>query len=246
MIDPSRILDSLFEGLGSDEGPDFPLLPTQIPTIDVPQDIDIVGISHTSHTSHWANEQPEKTSSVSGGVKVFPVGVSRVTSSCVEGVGSVGSVGSDPNPPLQEGSFLFPLSSEKVGRVGSEVGPAGHSSPISPSDVRAGVARELRALADLGRTGPAALRDAIEITVAKIRNSAALAESQWNGSRCHVCNDSLNDDRAVVAVMQGHPGKPLHMHTGCHAEHKARRTALVEEIMRAAGYETDQRTGDAA
>jgi hypothetical protein len=246
MIDPSRILDSLFEGLGPDEGSDFPLLPTQLPTVGVSQHTDITAISHTSRTSHTANEQPEKTSSISSSVRVVPAGVSRVTSSCAESVGSVGSVGSDPNPPLQEGSFLFPLSSEKVGSVGRGPAAAGRSVPLSPTDVRAGVARELRALADLGRAGPDALRDAVEITAAKIRNSAALAESQWNGSRCHVCDDSLNDDRVVVAVMQGHPGKPLHMHAGCHAEHKARRTAIVDGIMTAAGYGAGTTDGEVA
>ena len=115
------------------------------------------------------------------------------------------------------------------------ISPPGAPLPIAPSDVRAGVERELRALAEGGRTGPDALRDAVEITVAKIRNASALVERQAHDGRCHVCQDPLDGTRPEVAVMQGHPGKPLHMHAGCHADHKARRTALVDRIMEAAG-----------
>ena len=235
MIDPFRILDGLFEGLGSGEGSDFPEFPTSFPTVEDPQSTVIAAFSHVSRVSHGENEQSDKTPSIPDDVTDFSGCGSRVTSSCAEGVGSVGSVGKDPYPPLQNPSLSFPLSSEKVGRVGNEVGPAGRSVPISPADVRAGVARELRALEALGRTGPDALRDAIEIAVAKIRNSAALVETQAADGRCHVCREPLDGARPEVAVMQGHPGKPLHMHAGCHADHKARRTALVDRIMEAAG-----------
>ena len=117
--------------------------------------------------------------------------------------------------------------------------------PISPADVRAGVERELRALADLGRSGPDTLRDAIEITRAKIRNSAALVERQPADGRCHVCRGSLDDSRPEVSVMQGKPGLPLHMHADCHAEHKRRRTEIVDRIMAAANLGADRMGGEA-
>ncbi len=119
-------------------------------------------------------------------------------------------------------------------------------STISPFDVRAGVARELRALADDGREGPAALRDAVEITQAKIRNSEALAERQTNGASCHVCDEPLDDSAPVIAVLSGKPGAHLFLHAGCHDDYRARRTALVDRIMAAAGYGEPHTTGEAA
>ncbi len=99
-------------------------------------------------------------------------------------------------------------------------------SAISPSDVRAGVARELRALAEDGREGPDALRDAVEITRAKIRNSEALAERQANGAACHVCDEPLDDSAPVVAVLSGKPRGPLFLHAGCHDAYRTRRDGL--------------------
>ena len=125
---------------------------------------------------------------------------------------------------------------ELMAEVDRLVPPPGDPLPISPTDVRAGVARELRALADLDRTGPDALRDAIEITAAKVRNSAALAESQAMDGRCHVCRETLDGTKPEVALMQGGASTRLHIHSACHAAHKARRTALVDRIMTAAGY----------
>ena len=107
---------------------------------------------------------------------------------------------------------------------------------ISPADVRAGVARELRVLAEDGREGPGALRDAIAITAAKIRNAEALAERQAHGGRCHVCDEALDDSAPVVAVLSWSRGGPLHLHWGCCEAYSARRAALVERIMAAAGY----------
>lgn len=108
---------------------------------------------------------------------------------------------------------------------------------ITPADVRAGVARELRALEILGRTGPAALRDAIEITAGKIRNAPALVEHQAHPGLCHACGQALDGSRPEVAIMQAKGGGHLWLHGGeCHAEHGRRRTALVDSIMRAAGY----------
>ena len=107
---------------------------------------------------------------------------------------------------------------------------------ITPADVRAGVAREMRALAEDGREGPDALQDAVEITRAKIRNAPALAERQANDGRCHACGEPLDGSRAEVAVLNP-GGRALHMHGGaCHQAHSRRRAALVDRIMAAAGY----------
>ncbi len=118
--------------------------------------------------------------------------------------------------------------------------------PILPSDVRAGVERELRALAEDGCTGPDALRDAIVITRSKIRNSPVLGERQSHDGRCHVCGSVLDDARPVVAVMQAKGGRRLWLHSECHAEHSRRTAALVDSIMAAAGYGADRREGEAA
>ncbi len=108
--------------------------------------------------------------------------------------------------------------------------------PIGPDEVRAGVARELQSLADLGLSEAAALVRAVEITTAKIRNSPVLVERQVHDGRCHVCGDALDDTRPVVAVMQA-KGGPLWLHHGaCCLEHSRRRAALVDSIIAAAGY----------
>ncbi len=124
--------------------------------------------------------------------------------------------------------------------------PPGDPLPISPADVRAGIERELRALAEDGREGPDALRDAVGITRAKIRNSEALAERQANGAACHVCDGPLDDTAPVIAVLTGKRGASLFLHAECHDAYRARRVALVDRIMAAAGFGADQQTGDAA
>lgn len=124
--------------------------------------------------------------------------------------------------------------------------PPGDPLPISPSDVRAGVARELRALAEGGREGADALRDAVEITRAKIRNSEALAERQANGAACHVCDQPLDDTLPVIAVLSWSRGAPLYLHAACHDAYRARRTALVDRIMASAGYGETLTNGAAA
>lgn len=108
--------------------------------------------------------------------------------------------------------------------------------PIPLATVRAAVEREVRALAEDGRGGPAALRDAIAITAAKIRNSEALAERQAHGGRCHVCDEAFDDSLQVIAVLSWSRGSPLHLHTKCHHTYSARRIALVDQIMVAAGF----------
>ncbi len=109
--------------------------------------------------------------------------------------------------------------------------------PISPDDVRAGISRELHALADLGLSDAAALVRAVEITAGKIRNSPVLIERQIHAGQCHACNGPLDDTRPMVAVLQAKGGSPLWLHHGaCCLEHSRRRAALVSKIMRAAGY----------
>ena len=111
------------------------------------------------------------------------------------------------------------------------------AATISPADVRAGMARELQSLADLGLSDEAALARAVEITAAKIRNSEVLAERQAHAGRCHACGDALDDTRPVVAVLQAKGGGHLWLHHGkCCLDHSRRRAALVSKIMVAAGY----------
>ena len=123
--------------------------------------------------------------------------------------------------------------------------PASEPLPISSADVRAGVERELRALAVLGRTGAAAQRDAIEITRAKVRNAPVLAERQLDGGRCHVCEEVLDDALPVIAILTGKSGAHLFVHSKCHDEHRRRVSALVERVMAGAGYGADEPTGAA-
>lgn len=138
-----------------------------------------------------------------------------------------------------------PLMAE-VARLAPLTLPPGNPLPIAPNQVRAGVERELRALAEDGRTGPDAERDAIEITRAKIRNSEALAERQADAGRCHGCGGVLDDSLPVVSVLTGKRDTVLILHAGCHGEHSLRIAALVERIMAAAGYGADRREGEAA
>ncbi len=112
--------------------------------------------------------------------------------------------------------------------------------PIGPDEVRAGVARELHALADLGLPDAVALARAVEITEAKIRNSPVLVERQAHDGRCHACGESLDGTRPEIAVMQAKGAGRLWLHSGtCHAEHSRRRVAQVDDIMAMAGYGPD-------
>ena len=120
-------------------------------------------------------------------------------------------------------------------------------NPIPAADVKAGIERELRALAGLGRSGSDALRDAVAIVAGKIRNAPALVERQAHDGRCHACSEPLDETRPVVAVMQAKGGGCLWVHGGeCHAEHSRRRAALVNGIMAAAGYGVEQQEGKTA
>ena len=119
--------------------------------------------------------------------------------------------------------------------------------PISPADVRTGVTRELRALAQNGRIGPIALRDAITITAAKIRNAPALTERQTHDGRCHACGEPLDGTQAEVAILQAKGGGDLWVHAGeCHDEHSRHMAERVEAIMAAAGFGADRQEGEAA
>ncbi len=120
------------------------------------------------------------------------------------------------------------------------------AATITPADVRIGVARELRALAEDGRDGPSALRAAIAITAAKIRNSPVMVERQAHDGRCHTCGEPLDSTWPEVAILQAKGGGHLWMHAGeCHDEHSRHCAALVDRIMAAAGYGISQ-AGEAA
>ena len=154
-----------------------------------------------------------------------------------------GGAGGTPNPAPPPS----PSRREVVVEHGGNLLPGGVAqNAISPADVRAGVARELRALAADGRHGSEALRDAIAITAAKIRNAPALVERQAHPGRCHACGEPLDDAHPVVAVMQAKGGGSLWLHHGeCCDEHSQRRAALVDRIMAAAGYGVEAK-GEAA
>jgi len=256
----------------------LPTLPTPQSACGNSQRIDIVDVSHTSHTSHIKMEQNEIGSNSRPEKHEFSAEGSRVTSSYVETVGSVGRVGREAKKLAGSTSSLFPQKKDEVGSVGRDPASFDHPIldlnqaapqraewltdatvaalapqlvqadplPILPSDVRAGVERELRALAEDGCTGPDALRDAIVITRSKIRNSPVLGERQSHDGRCHVCGSALDDARPVVAVMQAKGGRRLWLHSECHAEHSRRTAALVDSIMAVAGYGADRREGETA
>lgn len=259
MTDLSRLIDNLCAGLDGPETPSLSGFPETLSGDENQQPTDKSNSFRSFRSFRSEIKGSEKSVDQTPG-KVISVALgSRVASSYAEGPERPERPENDEVSPLAEGSFLFPVGEREPERPETESGacerpaldlnptaPPRSPLPISEVEVRAGVARELRALADLDRTGPDALRDAIEITAAKIRNSAALAESQAMDGRCHVCRGPLDGTQPEVAVMQGHPGKPLHIHAKCHAEHKARRTALVDEIMKAAGYGPNATDGEAA
>ena len=147
-----------------------------------------------------------------------------------------------PDLNLAKPQRFEPWAGDLIADVGRAVVLPGQPLPISPADVRAGVARELRALAEVGREGPKALRDAIEITQGKIRNSPALAERQANGSACSVCSRPLDDSLPEIAVLTAKRGSVLLMHAGCHGPYEVRRMTLVDQIMAEAGYGPGDRT----
>ena len=260
MKDLANLFD---EVLGDLKGAEFPTFPTSNDTCGNSQDFDIASGSHTSHISHTENQPNEIGSDLAQNNREFFGSGARARAMYEKSVGNVGSVGNGEKTLAGSTSYLFPQRIEEVGNVGKDdprpeppildlnraspqrsdwwTGPLmadldRTALPIPPEKVRAGVERELRALADLGREDPDALRDAIAITAAKIRNSEALVERQVHDGRCHVCGHPLDDTLPVISVLTGRPGAHLHLHLGCHAEHVRRRAALVDKIMAAAGY----------
>lgn len=136
-----------------------------------------------------------------------------------------------PKPPKPPKLRLWWLAPSPISG-GAVTAPA-----ITSAHVRAGVARELRVLAEVGVTGPEAMRRSVEITAAKIRNSPVLVERQAHDGQCHACGQSLDDARPVVAVLQAKGGGHLWVHGDeCHDAHRRRRATLVDRIMAAAGY----------
>lgn len=258
-------LDSLFkrafDGFGdASEAAEFPGVPGSTEASGNGYHIDKTCISRCSRNSRSEKEVlvPDHNFELKSGAN-FSFD-DRAHEAPFKTPGNPGNPGKEGKVPAETTTYIFPEEDNVPGNAGKNARSASalfstatetsfspaDPLPISPADVRAGVARELRALGDLGRTGPDALRDAIEIVAAKIRNSAALVESQSMDGRCHVCREPLDGTRPEVAVMQGKPGSPLHIHSVCHADHKARRTALVDRIMAAAGYGPAHMDGEAA
>lgn len=130
-----------------------------------------------------------------------------------------------------------PTDANSETRLGQEPSKPSKVRPlIPPEQIRTAVEREVRALEAKGRIGPEAIRDAIEITRAKARNSEALSEHQVDSNLCHVCGQRNDDTEPVVAVMTGKPNTVLHMHAGCHDTHRQRMQEKVDAVMEAAGY----------
>ncbi len=245
----AMLFEDLFVGLFDDSpSTEFSTFPTSNSAGGNAQMTDIKRVSHSSQLSHFEIEPSRNFDPYSEKSGEIGPGGSRVTSLCVGQVGTVGKVEKHPETLAGSKDYDFPLPSSLVGKKKEEweeTGlPAGYTL-IPPATVRAGIERELRSLAEDGRTGPDALRDATAITAAKIRNSEALAERQAHGGRCHVCDEPLDDSAPVVAVMTGKRGYHLHLHAGCCGAHSARMVALVAKIMAAAGYGSEQQ-GEAA
>jgi hypothetical protein len=94
----------------------------------------------------------------------------------------------------------------------------------------------------MGRSGSGSLRDAIAITAGKIRNAPALVEHQADAGKCHARGEPLDGTRPEVAVMQAKGGGHLWIHGGeCHEAYGLRRIALIDDIMKGAGWAGLQR-----
>ena len=250
-------LDSLFkrafDGFAIDPGPaEFPGVPGSSDVTGNDQPIASADISRCSRISRSGNRDIGGNDLKSENRDIFYV-EDCAREDPFKSPGSTGTPGNGGKNPAESTSLQFPVKDREPGTPGTEsclcrqpIAPPGDPLPISPSDVRAGVGRELRALAEDGREGPGALRDAVEITRAKIRNSEALAERQVHGGRCHVCDGPLDDSAPVVAVLSGKRGSHLHLHAGCCPAYTARRIALVDQIMRSAGYGEGGKIGEAA
>lgn len=242
MTDLSALIDDLCEGLGGDPASNFPGFPGSFPGGKTSQAPDQKQFSRSSRFSRSENRGFKSEIEASPESPDFSTSAHARTNSDVGEPGKPGKPGNREKSLAETISLPFPVNFLEPGKPGNQepvagvFPPPGDSLPIGSDDVRAGVARELRSLAEDGREGPDALRDAIEITRAKIRNSEALAEHQANGAACHVCDGPLDDSLPVVAVLSGKPGRALHMHAECCGTYTTRRIALVGRIMAAAGY----------
>ena len=259
MTDLSRLIDNLCAGL---ESPDTASLSGSSETLsgdEKKQPTEKFDNFRSFHSFRPEIGGSEKSIGPTSEKPILTGPESRVASSYGEEPERSERPENDGISPLAEASFLFPVEDREPERPETKsrlceppvpgpaaLPPPGDPLPISEVEVRAGVARELRALAEDGREGPGALRDAVEITRAKIRNSEALVEHQAHGGRCHVCDEPLDDSASVVAVLSGKRGAPLFMHAACCPAYTARRVELVNRIMAAAGYGSDERTGEAA
>lgn len=252
MTDLSRLIADLCAGLDSPERPTLSTFVETLSTAEIQQPIDMSTCFHSFHSFHSENEQPRSNAPTTGLNEISTPGGSRASSLCVGAVERVETVESGVKTSAETRSLPFPLYLSEMERVERKSGPCerptldlNRAGLISAADVRAGVEREMRALAEDGCTGPDALRDAVAITRSKIRNSPVLGERQFHDGRCHVCGSALDDARPVVAVMQAKGGR-LWLHSECHSEHSRRTAALVDSIMAAAGYGADRREGEAA
>ncbi len=242
MTDLSVLIANLCDGLGSDPGAVFPAFPGSLPGKVDQQVIEDNDISRSFRSSRLADDGFAFENDIGIENIEFSDAAHARTSSCVLEPGKPGKPGNQEKSLAETDSLPFPVKLLEPGKPGNQEPVAGAFSspgdplPISPADVRAGVARELRALAEDGRERPDALRDAVAITAGKIRNAPALSERQVHAGQCHACGGPLDDTRPLVAVLN--PGGPaLHLHGGeCHAAHSARKAALVGSIMTAAGY----------
>ncbi len=252
MTDLSVLIADLCDGLGSDPVAVFPAFPGSLPGKGNRQVVEDATISRSFRSSRLADDGFAFESDAGIENTEFSDTAHARTSACVLEPGKPEKPGNQEKSLAETDSLPFPVNFLEPGKPGNQEPVAGafpptvDPLPISPADVRAGVARELRALAEDGREGPDALRDAIAITAAKIRNAPALAERQVPAGHCHACGGPLDDSRPLVAVLN--PGGPaLHLHGGqCHAAHSARKAALVDSIMTAAGYGASTATGEAA
>lgn len=241
MSDLDRLFEDMFSGT---EGSEFPGFPGTTGTSGNDQAIDHNNVSRLSRISRSKNEgrrilrptDPENSGFCSAAV-------ARVETMCLD-AGKSGKAGKSANDLAGSDTYHFPVPSSLPGKIEGfrEIqGLPADTSPIPPATVRAAVERELRALAEDGGTGPDALRDAVAITTAKIRNSPALAERQAHDGRCHICGEPLDGGRPEVAVLQPKGSGHLWLHGGaCHTEHMRRRAVLVERIMVRAGYGSAQ------
>ncbi len=169
----------------------------------------------------------------------------------IEKTGNPGKDGALSGRPFLDLNLAKPQRSDwwtgdLMAEVDHAAPPPGDPLPISPSDVRAGVARELRALAEDGREGPDALagRHRDHGREDPEQRSPGGAPGAWR--TVPRLRRAPRRQPPVIAVLSGKPGAPASLHAACHDVYRARRTALVDRIMTAAGYGETLTNGAAA